>query len=193
MLTIDQYTAHLQQLNEKSCGVINKITLLPGMDFLDQQKWWTKGGRRSRPHEGVDLVFWSDEHGKRHFLRAGLKVACLISGEIVAICDDFLGKSVFVRGNDRSYRDIVAIHAHILPIGRVGDRLSTGEEIGIIAPATGVVPAHLHLSMLRDSPALSKEEMNWQYLNRCEMNRFLNPFIKGNLEELEFSPEIKKQ
>jgi hypothetical protein len=112
----------------------------------------------------VDLVCGEDDAGKRHFLGEGIKVSCLASGEIVSICDDFLGKSVFVRGESSSLGSIVAVHAHILPKGRRGDLVVTGEEIGMIAPTDGSVPAHLHLSLFRFSPALPWADIDWKYL-----------------------------
>lgn len=176
MVTIDQYAALLSRLNEKSVKGIKKITLLPGMDFRDREKWWIRGEKRCRPHEGVDLVCCEDDAGKRHFLGEGIKVPCLASGEIVSICDDFLGKSVFVRGESSSLGSIVAVYAHILPKGRRGDLVVTGEEIGMIAPTDGSVPAHLHLSLFRFSPALPWADIDWKYLNKCDWDLFLNPF-----------------
>ena len=176
VLTIDQYAALLSCLNEKSAKGIKKITLLPGMDFRDREKWWNRGEKRCRPHEGVDIVCCEDDAGKRHFLREGIKVPCLTSGEIVSICDDFLGKSVFVRGESRSRGSIVAVHAHILPKVRRGDLVVTGEEIGMIAPTNGSVPAHLHLSLFRFSPAVPWADIDWNYLNKCDWDLFLNPF-----------------
>jgi len=152
------------------------MTLLPGMDFGDREKWWTGGEKRSRPHEGVDLICFEDDAGTRHFLGEGIKVPSLVSGEIVAICDDFLGKSVFVEGESSSLGSIVAVHAHILPKGRRGDLVMTGEEIGMIAPPHGSVPAHLHLSLLRFTQALPWADIDWKYLNKCHSDLFLEPF-----------------
>lgn len=176
MLTLAQYTVLLARLNEKSMEGIKKITLLPGMNFMDREKWWCRGEMRSRSHEGVDLVCWEDDAGERYFFGQGIKVPCLISGEIVAICDDFLGKSVFVRGESRTLGGIVAVYAHILPEARPGDHVARGEEIGVIAPAEGPVPAHLHLSLLRFTPVFSWTDVDWKYLNKCDCGLFLEPF-----------------
>lgn len=176
MLTIDQYAALLACLNEENANGVTKITLLPGMDFGDREKWWTRGGKRCRAHEGVDVVCGEDGAGERHFLGEGIKVPCLTSGEIIAICDDFLGQSVWVRGKSRSLGSIVAVHAHILPKGRLGDHVGRGAEIGMIAPAEGEVPAHLHLSLLRFNPALPWADIDWHYLNKCDWDLFLDPF-----------------
>ncbi|MCK9296822.1 MAG: M23 family metallopeptidase [Desulfobulbaceae bacterium] len=176
MLTIDRYAALLARLNVKSGKAIKNIILLPGMDFLDRGKWWVGGEWRCRPHEGVDVVCWADDAGEKHFLGEGIKVPCLLAGEILAICDDFLGQSVFVRGDGGSLGDIVAVHAHILTKVRLGDRVVAGEEIGMIAPGNGPVPAHLHLSLLRFSPALPWAGIGWKHLNACDRSLFLNPF-----------------
>jgi len=176
VLTLDCYAAQLAHLNGKRGQAVKNIILLPGMDFLDQEKWWVRGAWRCRPHEGVDVVCCADDAGEKCFLGEGLKVPCLISGEIVAICDDFLGKSVFVRGEGCSLGNIVAVHAHILTEVRLGDRVVTGEEIGMIAPTNGVVPAHLHLSLFRFSPGLPWGDIDWKYLNACDLSLFLDPF-----------------
>ncbi|MEA1934707.1 MAG: hypothetical protein U9N60_09825 [Thermodesulfobacteriota bacterium] len=39
----------------------------------------------------------------------------------------------------------------------------------------GILP-HLHLSLFLPSPELKYENLNWQYLNSCEKDNFLNPF-----------------
>lgn len=176
VLTIDQYAQLLARLNEKNMHGVKKIVFLAGMDFGDREKWWTRSGRRRRPHEGVDVVCGEDSAGERHFLGEGVKVPSLTSGEIVAICDDFLGQSVLVRGASRSRGSIVAVHAHILPKGRRGDLVEAGEEIGVIAPTEGPVPAHLHLSLLGFNPALPWADIDWQYLNKCDWDLFLDPF-----------------
>ncbi|MBU0964922.1 MAG: M23 family metallopeptidase [Proteobacteria bacterium] len=177
MLTLDQYAVLLAGLNGKSGKDIKNIILLPGMDFRGREKWWARGEWRCRPHEGVDVVCCEDDAGEEQFLGEGTKVPCLLSGEIVALCDDFLGKSVFVRGEGYSFGDFVAVHAHILTKVRPGDRVVTGEEIGVIAPANGTVPAHLHLSLFRFSTELPWGDIDWQYLNSCDLSIFLNPFV----------------
>jgi len=176
VLTMGQYGALLARLNGVTGRGDTEITLLPGMAFLAREKWWVRGEERRRPHEGVDLVCWTDDSGQRHFFGAGIRVPCLISGEIVAICTDFLGKSVFVRGADTSRDGLVAVHAHIMPQVRLGDQVVLGEEVGSIAEAHGPVPAHLHLSLLRCNPAWPWAAMDWQFLNGCDLQLFLNPF-----------------
>jgi hypothetical protein len=176
MVTLNQYAAQLAALHGTEASGAARIELRPGMDFGAREKWWGAGGKRVRPHEGVDIQCFTDGGRNRHVLGAGGKVPALLSGEIIAICDDFLGQSVFVRGRDPFLGEIVAVHAHILPPGRVGDRIAGGAQIGVVAAGRGVVPPHLHLSLLRLPPGFSPGDLRWDILNQCGAGLFLAPF-----------------
>jgi len=176
MLTLHQYAVLLSLLQGKGGNGTEKIELRPGMGFGALEKWWSRNEMRCRPHEGVDILCFDDGRRNKHFLGPGGKVPCLLTGEIIAICDDFLGQSVFVKGEDASLGDIIAVHAHILPQGRCGNRSVVGTEIGVVAPGKGSVPPHLHLSLLMLPPEFSMTDLHWEFLNQCGQELFLNPF-----------------
>lgn len=151
-------------------------SFLSGMGFGDFQKWW-EDGLRMRPHEGVDISQYNDIHGTCHVLGEQTKVPFFLSGKVVAICDDFLGKTVFVHGLCRKYGEVVAGHAHIIPAVLPGMNIMAGEVAGQFAPPNSKVPAHFHLSLIRFPPGCRLKDLDWNFLNNCEQELFLEPFL----------------
>ncbi len=170
------FTYSLLNLNKLNADDFRNWSFEPGMGFADHQKWWEKGDR-VRPHEGVDISLYEDKRGARHVLSEKTKVPFFLSGRVVAICNDFLGKTVFVHGNCRDYGEVIAAHAHILPAVVPGRIVTAGEIAGRFAPANSKVPAHFHLSLIRFPPACSLTELDWNFLNTCDQGLFLEPIL----------------
>ena len=67
---------------------------LPGMLFNAHDKWWGDKGKRTRPHEGLDVGLFSDRQGRFFRLEEETKIPAMYGGTVVAIVDDFLGMSI---------------------------------------------------------------------------------------------------
>jgi hypothetical protein len=144
----------------------------PGMLFGSDRKWWGNGGTRTAPHEGIDLFLYRDNSSATQQLRAGAKIPAVFDGTIVQVCDDFLGKSVFVRhdGIEHQGNRLLTIYGHVSP-GHGMHRsaaVTGGETIASIADAPAVrdtgVPPHLHLSAAWISDSVSPAGLDWDNL-----------------------------
>lgn len=154
----------------------------PGMLFGALEMWWGRGGNRDRPHEGLDVRCYRDAGGRIHGLDGTIRVPVMYEGEIAAIRDDFLGRSVFVRHpiRDGGGRRLHTIYGHTAPDGdvRVGDALGEGEEFATVAltPAGKTsAPAHLHLTVAWVSPSVSGEALDWRTMGDARRVILLDP------------------
>ena len=126
----------------------------PGMLFGAQGKWWGDGGRRPRPHEGIDLCLYTDKAGQALRLPESSRIPVMFDGEIIKIEEDFVGKSLYVGHeiDDGQGRQLFTIYGHTKPENgvRTGGGFRQGEVIATLSSAerriAGVF-AHLHLSV----------------------------------------------
>ncbi len=150
----------------------------PGMAYGDVGFWWPMSQeKRPRPHEGIDFFCYEDRRGRRHSLTLR-SVPAPCGGEVIGLCPDFLGHSVFLRPDHSADQGGVYILAHISPQVSVGQIMKQGDVVGRVAAARGETPAHLHVSFLlgdwRDLPG----ELNWPGLLGQEKLRFVRPFVE---------------
>jgi murein DD-endopeptidase MepM/ murein hydrolase activator NlpD len=155
---------------------------LPGMRFGERAAWWRGGADRGSAHEGLDISRYRTGDGRLANLGAGARVPVICPGEVVAIVEDFLGRSVFVaheRLDCEGWR-LHTIYGHLDPRPgiAVGDQLSAGDEIGTIADPSGrktAVPPHLHLSVALIAPEGGPERLDWDALRDRSRVRLLDP------------------
>lgn len=147
-----------------------------GMGFGDEYTWWGGRKRRPAPHEGVDFYAYVDKNSRQRTLRAGIRIPFLARGRIVSVCDDFLGRSLFVHHEFETGEAIVAVYGHLATRWTGGEEVHPGEVAGGLAPATAVVPSHLHISFFLPPPGCRPEQLDWRYLNNCEFSCFIDPF-----------------
>ncbi len=132
----------------------NEWIFYPGMLFNVLIKWWGNLGRRSKPHEGLDLFLYRDKSGKHHKLNEEIKIPVIFEGEVVKIDNDYLGKSVFLRHEifNSDERQLYTVYGHVLPHKSIiiGESLLEGKIIGNISDIKGKrksVPSHLHITI----------------------------------------------
>lgn len=160
----------------------------PGMLFHGQDTWWEDGGIRQSPHEGLDYCFYRDTGGQNHRLNEKTKIPVMYDGNIVNICDDFLGKSVFVNhdiSDDRGNR-LHTIYGHTSPYDNVdaGSVFQEGEAFATIADAgkkSTKVLAHLHISVAWVPEAFPRKELNWKTISDLQAITLCDPleYIDG--------------
>jgi hypothetical protein len=144
---------------------------LPGMKFAERVAWWRDSAERTGAHEGLDICrYWTGDGG-RLSLGAGARVPAVCQGEVVAIVDDFLGRSVFVAHGvrDGDGRRLHTVYGHVDPRpGLVPGSLIGDEDlVGTIADpaARGKrVPPHLHITVALISSEGSPEKLDWDAL-----------------------------
>jgi hypothetical protein len=143
----------------------------PGMLFGSDRKWWGGGGTRTTLHEGLDLCFFRDHSSEIRQLQPGAKVTAILEGTIAHICDDFLGKSIFVRHDSVAKEDkhLYTIYGHTRPnrgmhrLVRVGG----GERIALIADTRAkgsTIPSHIHISVAWISDTIRPTTLDWEAL-----------------------------
>ena len=154
----------------------------PGMLFQATSKWWEDRGRRRRPHEGLDLLLYRDQHGRVLHLNETTRIPVMSDGVVVGIIHDLLGKSVIVehpvpdKDNERSY----TIYGHTRPQNgiRAGTAVSRGDAIATVAsPGRSAFPMapHLHISIAWAPEPISHDRLNWDTIGASEMLTLLDP------------------
>ncbi len=141
----------------------------PAMLFGARSKWWGDQGKRDRPHEGLDLCLYRTKEGNILRLDEKTKVPVIFAGEIVKVCDDFLGESIFVSHHtfDKQGRRLHTLYGHIKPYSRMrpGMLLQEGDIIGTIAGTrkrNGAVPCHAHISVAWIPDSVPVQELDWK-------------------------------
>lgn len=177
-----------------------KVVYYEGMEFNSRMKWWPDDGVRPTMHEGVDICYVLSGDYSVHQLPLSTRLPVIVSGEVVAICDDFLGRTVFVTVRREASKQLVTAYAHIIPREEIviGKKLLAGDIIGAMADTTGRknrMPSHLHLTFLEVSIDIVPAKFTWDLL--CQRNEatLLDPmtFLVSNESELAGKNPLKLQ
>jgi murein DD-endopeptidase MepM/ murein hydrolase activator NlpD len=152
----------------------------PGMLFNAAEKWWGKPGPRGEPHPGVDLCAFLNAAGEVVRLDEGARVPAAFGGRVVAIMDDFLGRTVVVEHQDGAGDRFCTFYAHTVPRAdlRVGDPVAESEVIATIAGTAGSksgIRPHLHLSLARVSGSIYYPELDWRRLGSSAALELVDP------------------
>ncbi|MFC2069377.1 hypothetical protein ACFLTP_10295 [Chloroflexota bacterium] len=144
----------------------------PAMMFGSWHKWWGDMGNRDKPHEGLDLYFYRTKKRHIHYLDRKTKVPVIFKGQVMKVDDDFLGESLFVSHDhyDNDGSQLYTIYSHIKSCGRMclGEGLEENDIIGTIADtkkSVGVVPPHLHVSVVWVPKSVRSRELGWEIIS----------------------------
>ncbi len=125
-------------------------TFRPGMLFGDRMEWWGDRNRRRSEHQGIDFAEGLNAEGGIQGIPDQTPVYALADGEVVAVLDDFLGKSVVMRHpaiKNESGDVFYTFLSHIRPVADQLGSIAKGQIIGKVCKSTNSrVPAHLHLT-----------------------------------------------
>ena len=141
----------------------------PGMLFGDREEWWSEGCRRRTEHEGVDFAAGVLPGGGIRNIPEGVPVRSPAEGEVVAVLDDFIAKTVVVRHPAISRASGCTLHtllSHIQP--RVGrqDPVARGQVLGTVGKSTmASAPCHLHLTGAWIPDTLSADEIRMELIH----------------------------
>jgi hypothetical protein len=159
---------------------------LPGMRFDERIAWWRGESERDRGgrHEGLDFCCYRTGEGRRLGLGAGALVPVIFGGAVVALVDDFLGKSLFVAHEcrDSQGRQLHSIYGHLHPRPELapGSLLEDGAAVGVVADTSGgknAVPPHLHLTLALIHREGGPERLDWSALRDSRRVLLLDPMI----------------
>ena len=168
----------LNHLAEECTGWL----FLPGMLFEDKSTWWKNTPRRS-PHEGLDLLYFSDRYGQRRELPEQTLVPPIRAGEVIAIFDDFLGSTVAVRHPllDKEGWRLLSLYGHVRPLVGCGEQISAEEPLAEVARGkvrgVSAPPDHLHLSLGWLAPGWPPTELRWPALWTNPGIRLMDPLV----------------
>ena len=171
------YFHYLENCNECGAGGVQAWLFSPGMLFGSLEKWWPDTGCRPTAHEGLDICYFTDGLGRDLQFDSGVKIPVMTAGTVIAVCDDFLGRSVFVEHDqDR----LISVYAHIVPLRTInpGYKIREGEVIGNVADTTGRknrMPAHLHVTIMKIPSGLSGEQLDWNFICRSGRVTLFDP------------------
>lgn len=177
------FTKRLVQLNRLDKQDFQDWHLPSGMLFASTTFWWGTNEPRPRPHEGLDLKFFLNNHNEVNSLQEGAMIPVLFSGQVVAIFPDFIGQSIMLAHEQLGTHRFYSIYAHVLaePTMTIGHHCADGEIIARIAQTKKAdIPTHLHLSTLWLSAA-HLDEICWQKINSAANIEMCDPlpFIHG--------------
>lgn len=139
------------------------------MLFNSRDFWWQGGGKRSAPHEGLDICYYRDRQGHILSLREEVLVPVISGGTVVKVEKDFLGWSAYVRHalppGEESHLYTVYGHLSLSPNICEGTALHKGKVLGMLADTAKRkrrIPPHLHLTAALITGIPSPEQLTWK-------------------------------
>ena len=176
------YFQYLENCNSLGAGRPVRWRFYPGMLFGNLEKWWPDAGPRPTAHEGLDICYYTDALGEDLQFDPGVRVPVMTAGTVLALCDDFLGRSVFL-AHGQEQEPLISVYAHIRPLAAVGPGFvaSAGEVIGTVADTAGRrnrMPAHLHLTIMKIPAGVPAASLDWTFICRSDMVTLFDPLTK---------------
>ncbi len=176
------FISHLVAVNHLDRIGFDRFVFFPGMCFLSMDMWWAGAGRRKTAHEGLDICFFINSRNKAYRLDETVRIPALFQGRMIHVMRDFLGHTLVIRhrmpGDDSN--TILSFYAHILPDEKVGmgHDVEAGQVIGTIVDphkTHSPLPAHLHLSLARESGLPDVSTLSWKILNQVDRSVLIDP------------------
>lgn len=154
----------------------------PGMLFQATGKWWGKKGKRERPHEGLDLLLFSDHQGTIRHIDETFPVPMLADGRIVGMMDDFLGQSIIVEHPSLEDKNetFLTMYGHTRRIDhlQLGASMKKGDILATVAGRGQrgfTMSPHLHITMARTLFPVSYDRLNWDVIGTTPLLELLDP------------------
>jgi hypothetical protein len=172
VLPVSKFCDNLVRHNNLSAQGFAQWAFYPGMLFNAKEKWWGEGGRRSSPHEGIDLCLYRDKSGAIHHLDKKTGVPAVFRGHVKHIIDDYLGSTLFVAHDihDSALNQCYTIYGHVVPAAGIapGDAVREGEIVSAIADTEEkkrTILPHVHISVAWIPESFSADTLVWEKMN----------------------------
>jgi len=152
-----------------------------GMLFSTSAKWWGDFKIRQSIHEGIDITYYRTCQDKIHCFNDSIKVPAMDRGDIINICDDFLGQTIVVEHKKLPgfNRRILFVYAHIIPEKdlKTGQTIKKDEIIARVCDThkNPLLPPHLHFSCFEVSQNIPFENLNWNLFSKTMDIIRMNP------------------
>ncbi len=166
----------------------------PGMLFHSPVKWWGDMGKRHKPHEGIDLLFFRDYRDNILHLGIDTRIPAMYDGVVVAVFNDFLGRSLILEHGFPGNPDMRfhTIYGHTKPhrAMHVGRLVQEGDILATLSngrPSDTDIPPHLHLSIGWTAEQIAYGSIDWDAIGDRDALRLMNPLhvLEGPYLELE--------
>jgi len=167
MKRFSEYLATIARINNLGMGQPVEWLFHTGMLFSTREKWWGDFKSRASAHEGIDITYFRTKPREVCRFDDTIIIPAMEDGQIINICNDFLGKTLVVdlENNEDSDIRVFLAYAHILPEKELieGDRLKKNDIIARVCD-TGKnpqLPPHLHFSCFEVKKHILPEYLNW--------------------------------
>lgn len=174
------FTDYFLEANDLETDDFKEWLLCDGMLFNSSERWWGDRAKRKNPHEGLDLVLYSDGNNSVTKVSSATKIPIMFDGIVVGIFDDFLGKSIFVTHpiSDSENRKLCTIFGHTDPASDlyVGKMVKAGEVVGRVANAgKSKVGSHLHITIGWAQRETMDDLLDWKMIGDSQVMKLINP------------------
>ncbi len=153
-----------------------------GMLFRSRAKWWADFGTRHAMHEGLDIGLYRNRTGELRWLDTKTRVPAMAKGEVINVCNDFLGRSVIIRHAQDEASRLVSVYSHIKVPSLVvpGTRVEKDDVIGQIAGTTekkSGIHCHLHISIMEIANEIPDNGISWKIMGEPDLKgvKLFNP------------------
>jgi murein DD-endopeptidase MepM/ murein hydrolase activator NlpD len=140
-----------------------------GMLFGDCIEWWGECSRRRTVHEGIDFAKGFRPDSGISSIPEDVPVRSIAEGEVTAIFDDYIGKTVVVRHPSITRPNGDVFHtllSHIQPLIATMGSITKNQVIGRVGKLTNVrVPSHLHLTGAWFPKHLARNEITIDHIH----------------------------
>jgi hypothetical protein len=164
---VPDFREWLQRLAAE-CG-FDRWIFRPGMAFGDRMEWWGDGNQRRTEHEGLDFAQGLSPDAGIREIPEGAPARAITDGEIVALLDDFLGKTVVVRHArivDRNGDVFHTLYSHIRPAVLSLGPVAKGGILGCVAKSNAAgAPAHLHVTGAWIPQSIPSKEIRMDHID----------------------------
>ncbi len=168
--------------NNLAAQEFTEWSFYPGMLFNSIDKWWGTGGRRDKPHEGIDVCLFQGKTGSIKYLNKTAKIPAIYNGTIVQIINDYIGKTVFVNHAiyDRKGNQLYSICGHVEPYNGAasGADIDEGKIFATIADNGNIrvkMLPHVHVSVAWIPGNFPAEKLSWDIMHDDSLITLLNP------------------
>lgn len=177
-----RFTEFIIRENDLAKSGFDQWVFQPGMLFNSPDKWWGDRGKRDTPHEGLDLCLYRVTSGRIFCIDENTRIPVMYDGVIVAIVNDFLGKSVIVEHelSDSGSPRFCSIYGHTKPPVdlQIGKSVKKGDILATLANSSrsksGIRP-HLHISLGWTAKFISYDRFDWETIGTWDMLTLLDP------------------